>query len=128
MNPYSLWTSVEKIFLHKNDSIDKREYLLPWLVVAFSISCRLLYQDNKSNKAWAHLSTSIFQLYEAEKITCEIHIYNAFILNKQQLLNILKCKSVMPFLSTYFISINASPINRPKKQENKIKEICILES
>jgi hypothetical protein len=124
MNRSSPRTSVEKIFLHKNDSIDKREYLLLWLVVAFSISCRLLYQHNKSDKAWDHLLTTIFQLYEAEKISCEIHIDNAFMLNKQQLLNILKCKSVMPFLSTYFISKIASPINRPKEQENKIKEIC----
>jgi hypothetical protein len=123
LNLSSPMPSSDYYLLKYNDPIDNRESLLLSLVVAFSVSSRLLYQRNESDKAWIQLSESIFQLYEAEKKSCELHLENVAPSHNNCLLNILKCKSVMPSLSTYYISKVASP-SSSKNQENKIKEIC----
>jgi hypothetical protein len=110
--------SCDDIILFKGHN----ENLLVWIIIAFSISCKNLYQYCKNDRAWNQLSESIFELYSAEKLSCHLRI-NHISLPENQVLDVIRCKSVMPSLVTYFISEVACPANS-KKEENNMKEIC----
>jgi len=112
----SLDLIIQRYNIYKN----KREQLLLWLVIAFSRCCRLIYQYNKNYESWTELSNTLFQLHDSEKRLIGQHTKNAITFS-QSLLDTIRNKSVMPFLSTYFISKVAWP---SILEEENVKDIC----
>lgn len=116
MNP-SIKISCDNIIL-SNDN----KNLILWIIVAFSMLCKNLYHESRNSKAWVQLSESILQLFYAEKLSCDICNNNTD-LSYSEILNIIKCKSVMPTFAIYLLSELANSTSS-RKNQGKIKDIC----
>ena len=115
--------SPDKTILLKDACLNKLEWSLAWFVFAFSISCRLLHRYSKNDEAWEKLSLSVFRLYCAEKLSCRLQRNKLRMSNSESLMKKLRYKSVVPSISTFFIS-QVACASSLEKQENKIEEIC----
>ena len=121
MNLFTPLPSFDSILL-EHKTYTNTELLLLWIVIAFSICCRQIYQYNKNYESWKELSTALYQLHDAEKILFDQRTKHNNIFGELRL-NTIRSKSVIPFLCTYLISKIASP-NILEKQEYEIKYIC----
>jgi hypothetical protein len=85
------------------------------------LTCRRLYQFNRNEEAWNKLSASIFQLYRAEKNTSDLRLKKTF--SRDQWLDALKCKSVLPSMTHSLISQIAFDSGSIQAEKN-IEELC----